>query len=64
MRKDKSWLVISILVIVMALIWLGISAFQTLRKTTVPPDVTVATTPLNPQINQEILPILDKRSAN
>jgi uncharacterized protein YoxC len=62
MRKDKSWLIISVLVILMALIWLGISAFQTLRKTTVPADVAVVIKPLNPQINQEIIPLLDKRS--
>ncbi len=64
MRKDKSWLIISSLVVLIAVIWLGISAILTLRKSTIPPDVSVAVTPLNPQINQEVIPLLEKRLSN
>lgn len=64
MRKDKGWLIISILIIVIALTWLGVSAYNTLRKSTVPPDVTVAITPLDPEIDKDIIPLLDKRAAD
>lgn len=61
MKKDRKWLYIAILSLVIAVTWVVISAVSRLRQTTIAPDVEKAMTPLNPKIDQTVFDDLQKR---
>lgn len=61
MKKDKKWLYISILSLIMALVWVGLSAIKHLQKSTISPDVEKVMIPLDPTIDRATLVDLSKR---
>ncbi len=61
MRKDKRWIYIAILSVVVAVSWAAVSAVTKLRKSTVPPDIEKVAEPLNPNLDKSIFTILSKR---
>ncbi len=62
MNKDKSWLYLAILTLVVAVIWTGVTVISNSRKSTIPDDIEKIMVPLNPVINREIFDILQERS--
>lgn len=61
MRRDRSWLYIAVLTLLVAIIWTGVTAVANIRKSTVPPDLEKAIEPLNPNIDTKIFTILQKK---
>lgn len=60
--KDKTWIIISFLVVLIALIWLGITVRNTLTKPTLPEDLERLEAPLSPNINEEVFEKLRQRN--
>lgn len=61
MKQDRRWLYIAILALVIAVIWVAVSAISKLRQKTVPPDIEKAAEPLNPSLDQTIFTKLSRR---
>lgn len=61
MTKDRRWLYIAILSLVIATLWAGVSAVARLRNSTIPPDIEKAAKPLDPNIDRSIFTVLSKR---
>lgn len=61
MNKDRHWLYIAILALILALSWVGVSAWERLRTSTVPPDIEKVASPLDPNIDQSIFSKLSER---
>lgn len=62
MIKNRSWLYISILTLVVALAWVGVSAISHFRKSTVPTDIEKATAPLDPNLDANFFLKLSQKS--
>lgn len=60
--KNKSWLYIAILTLILAITWLAISAFSYFRKSTVPSDAVQASSPLDPTIDMTLINKLQERA--
>lgn len=60
--KDKAWIYISLLTLVTALIWLGVSVRATLLKSTVPADTQAIIEPLDPTLDQTVFDNLKSRA--
>ncbi len=61
MNKDRRWLYIAILTLVLALCWVGVSAIERLRTSTIPPDIEKIMSPLDPNIDRSIFSKLSQR---
>ena len=61
MNKDRRWLYIAILSLVIAIIWVGVSLALKRRQSTIAPDVQKVIVPLDPTIDQSIFTKLAKR---
>ena len=62
--KNKAWIFISLLTLLTALIWLGVSVRSTLLKSTVSKDAEKLIAPLDPNLDQNVINDLRKRSNN
>jgi hypothetical protein len=62
MKKSNSWLYISILLFVIAVIWAGVSAYSQMRKPTIPPDLQKIMEPLDPNLDMTTLQKIKERS--
>lgn len=62
MRRNRSWLYLSILTLVVALTWTMVSAISYLRRSTVPSDVEKATAPLDPALDAAFFAKLQQRA--
>ncbi|MBI4099869.1 hypothetical protein HY440_02575 [Candidatus Microgenomates bacterium] len=61
MRRDKRWIYIGILSLVVAICWIAVSAISRLRQSTIPADVEKVATPLSPDLDRSIFTSLSKR---
>ena len=61
MNKDRRWLSIAIMAVLVALFWVGLSAAEKLRRSTIPQDIEKVMTPLDPNIDRSIFIDLGKR---
>lgn len=59
--KDRTWLYISLLTLLVAILWIGVSVHSTLRKTTITPDVAEVITPLDPNLDMTVIDSLSQR---
>lgn len=59
-NKDRRWLYIAILSLVVAVTWVGVSAAARLRKSTVPADLEKVLKPLDPTIDTTVFSDLAK----
>ncbi len=59
--RNKSWLYLSILTLIVAITWATVSAVGYFRKTTVSTDVEKAAQPLDPNIDVAIFTKLQSR---
>lgn len=57
----KDWLVVAILTIIMTIIWITLSVYQTLVQSTVPELVKSQTLPFQPQLDEKIIDELQNR---
>lgn len=62
--KHKAWIFISLLTLVTALIWLGVSVRSTLLKSTVSESAAQLITPLDSSLDQSVIDNLKNRSSN
>ena len=62
MNKNKSWLYISILTLIVALTWVAVSAIGHIRETTVPKDVEQAASPLDPNLDTAFFARLQQKA--
>lgn len=62
MKKNKNWLYFSILTLVVAIIWVAVSAVSHFRKSTVPSDVEANIIPLDPTIDMDFMSRLQQKS--
>jgi len=60
MRRN-SWLYISILSLIMALAWVGVSAMSKMREKTVPPDLEKIAAPVDPNIDKQLFERLERK---
>mgnify|MGYP003394139073 CR=1 FL=1 len=60
--KNRSWLYLAILTLVVALTWATVSAISHFRKTTVTSDIEKATAPLDPNLDMAFFTKLKERS--
>lgn len=62
MIKNKSWLYISVLTLIVALTWVTVSAVAHFRKSEVAPDVEKISSPLDPAIDTTFFAQLQRRA--
>ncbi len=62
MHKDRSWLYLSLLTLLVAIVWTAVTAISSTRKSTIPSDVETVMAPLDPKIDQSIFTILQQKS--
>lgn len=62
MIKNKSWLYLTILTLVVALTWVAVSAISHFRQTTIPKDVETAAAPLDPNLDAEFFNSLQQKA--
>lgn len=62
MIKNRSWLYLTILTLVVALTWVTVSAISHFRQTTIPKDVEVAAAPLDPNLDTDFFNYLQQKS--
>ncbi len=61
MNRDKKWLYIAVLALVLAVCWVEVSAVEKLRTSTLPADLEKVMTPLDPNLDQTIFTKLAQR---
>ncbi len=61
MRKDRRWIYIGILAVVVATTWIAVSAIAGLRKSTIPSDIEKVAAPLNPDLDRSVFTKLSAR---
>ncbi len=61
MKRDRRWLYIAILSLILAFFWVGVSAAARLRKSTLPEGLDKVMTALDPTIDISIFTDLAKR---
>lgn len=62
MRKNRYWLYVAILTLLTAIIWVTVTTLGNRQKTTITPDITKAMTPLDTNIDKEVLTKLQLRN--
>lgn len=60
----NTWVQISILTLITALVWLGVSVRSTLIKSTISPDIMKLIEPLDPTLDQGAIENLKNRLSN
>lgn len=60
--KDKTWILISFLILVIAVIWLAIVVRDSLTKPTLPENLEEISKPLNPSLDPEVFRELETRT--
>lgn len=62
MKKNRSWLNLALLTLLVAIVWTVVTAVASIRKSTIPADIEKVMTPLNPVINRQIFNTLQERA--
>jgi len=60
--KNRSWLFISILAVIVAILWAGVTAYSNIRKSTISDDVKTLMTPLPTDVDRSLFNKLEQRS--
>lgn len=63
MTKDRGWLYLAILTLVVALTWVAVSAIIRFRQPTVPKDIEKAAAPLDPNLDAAFFTRLQEKAA-
>ncbi len=61
--KDKTWILISFLTLVIAVIWLSIVVKSSLTKPTLPGNLEEISKPLDPTLDKTVFEMLETRKS-
>ncbi|MBI3887942.1 hypothetical protein HY310_02645 [Candidatus Microgenomates bacterium] len=62
MRKNNNWIYISLLLFILAIAWVGVSAYSQSKKQTVPEDLQKIMKPIDPNLDISTLEKLKERA--